>query len=449
MTSRIFGYTTSFALLLLFCARAAAAQSPPAGEPAEQLDSLVAAALAANPSVRAAELRVAAAQARIDPAGTLPDPMLGAGIMNIPVTAPGYDEMMTMNTVMVGQRLPYPGKLSGARRAAELDAAAAAARLDAVRLDVIADVRKTYFELSFLDRSLEVLRTNRTLLITLMQVTESRYAVGRGGQQDLLRANVEAARMAEEAVALREARRSALARLNALLNRPGDTPVSEPRVPERIARAAVHLDAAGVRFTSDVLGARAAGSPVPPLAALQERAVRNSPVLRAHDAAIAAQAVRLELARRTHLPDFDVSVQYGQRPGNRDMASVMVTVPVPVRRAHLQKQQAAEAEAELLALQAEREEAANGVRADVAQVHAELERARTQLALFLHSIIPQGRAALESATAAFQVDRTDFLTVLDNETTLFNYEIAYHRALTDFARSVAELERMVGAEVLP
>jgi outer membrane protein TolC len=357
--------------------------------------------------------------------------------------------MMTMNAIMVAQRLPFPGKLSSARQSAELEAAAAALRLDAVRRDVIADVRRAYFDLVFLDRSLDVLHANRTLVVTLTQVTESRYSVGRGGQQDVLRANVEAARIGEEAVAVRESRRAALARLNALLDRPGDTPVLEPRVPDRIARAAVDADPPRIRFTSDELGASAADSPIPPLAVLQQRAARNNPALHAHGAMIGAQAARVDLARRAHLPDLDVSVQYGQRPGRTDMASVMVTVPLPVRRASRQGQQVAEAEAELLALQAEYDEAVNALRADVAQVYAELERTRTQLALFVQSIIPQGRAALESATTAFQVDRADFLTVLDNETTLFNYEIAYHRALADFARSVAELERLVGAEVLP
>lgn len=467
MTCRMFGRGARCVLvLLLLRAGSASAQTTPASEPRpnadsasqrvdgpsqrdEQLDSLVAAALAANPAIHAAELRVEAARARIGPAGTLPDPMLGAGIMNMPVSNPGYDEMMTMNSIMVAQRLPFPGKLASARESAVWETAAAAARLDAARLDVIADVRRAYFDLVFLDRSLDVLRANRTLIVTLTRVTESRYAVGRGGQQDVLRANVEAAGIAEEAVALTEARRAALARLNAVLNRPGETPVLEPRVPERIARAALNDDPARIRFTSDELGARAADSPIPPLAVLQERAVRNSPALQAHAAVIGAQAARVELARRAHLPDFDVSVQYGQRPGRTDMASVTVMVPVPMRRASRQAQQVAEAEAELLALQEEHQEAANRLRADVARVHAELERARAQLALVVQSIIPQGRAALQSATTAFQVDRADFLTVLDNETTLFKYEIAYHRALADFAKGVAELERMVGAEVLP
>jgi outer membrane protein TolC len=64
------------------------------------------------------------------------------------------------------------------------------------------------------------------------------------------------------------------------------------------------------------------------------------------------------------------------------------------------------------------------------------------------AIIPQGRAALESAISAYQVDRADFLTLLESQATLYSYETTYYSALADFAKSVAELERLVGAEVL-
>ncbi|HUP21170.1 MAG TPA: TolC family protein [Gemmatimonadota bacterium] len=416
---------------------------------ATPLDSLVRSALDANPSVRAAERRVEAARARIGPAGSLPDPMLSAGVMNLPVADPGMGEPMMMNTVGLGQRLPYPGKLSLARRAAELEVRAAEARLDDVRLVIEAEVRKAYYDLAFFDRSLVVLERNQALLVDFIGVTESRYGVGIGGQEDILKARVEAARLAEEAVALTEGRRSRLARLNALLDRPTGTAVDEARVPERIARAAIADDLSRVRFTSERLGARVADSPLPPVEALQERAALSSPEVRSHQAAIAAQAARLELARKAHLPDFDVSVQYGQRFDRADMASVMVSVPLPVRRRDRQGQEAAEAEAELAAMRAEHHAMVNRINADVAGAYADLERERARLALFARSIIPQGRAALESATAAYQVGRADFLTLLENQTTLHDYEIAYFRSLTDFARTLAELERMVGTEVLP
>ncbi|MGH7506953.1 MAG: TolC family protein, partial [Longimicrobiales bacterium] len=234
-----------------------------------------------------------------------------------------------------------------------------------------------------------------------------------------------------------------------LLDRPVGTPVAGPAVPDRIARAAVSDSPGGVRFVSSTLGARVADSPLPPLEVLQEQAIRSNPDLREHEAKIAAKTARAELARKGHMPDFDLSIQYGQRADRSDMLSVMVSAPLPLHRGSRQEQQVAEATAELAALEAEHHAMINELRAAVAESYADLERERAQLALFVSAIIPQGRAALASATSSFQVGRVDFVTLLENQTTLYDYETAYFRALTDFAKSVAELERIVAAEVLP
>ena len=91
----------------------------------------------------------------------------------------------------------------------------------------------------------------------------------------------------------------------------------------------------------------------------------------------------------------------------------------------------------------------NAIRAEVVRLSADLERQRTQLALYKTAIIPQGRAALTSSLASYQVGRVEFLPVLETQATLFNYETEYFRVLTDFATTLAELERVVGREILP
>ena len=449
----------AFAALLSTPSSAALAQAAPAtaarpdsgraaGVGRDGLDSLVVLALATSPTVRAAVARVEAARASIAPAGARPDPILMAGIQNFPVSEPGFTDFMTMKMVGVGQTIPYPGKLSLRTRAAARELAAAQAELADARLGVEAAVEAAYYELAYLDRALEIVERNRRLLLDFMKVTEARYGVGTGGQEDVLRVRVEAARLGEEAVALTEQRRAALARLNAVLDRPSETPVAEPVVPRRVARAAIADSAAEVRFVSATLGARAADSPLPPVEALQTAAVRQNPLLRAHESRIAAQAARVELARREHLPDFDVSLSYGQRDGFSDMVSAQVSVPIPLQKGRKQDQLVAEARAELTALEAEHHERANTLRAEVARLHAALERDRAQLALYVKAILPQGRAALTSATAGYQVGRTDFLSLLDSQATLFNYETSYFRVLSDFAATLAELERVVGEEIV-
>lgn len=431
---------------------------PPVPRPATSLDTLVASALAVSPAVRAARARIEAARARVGPAGLRPDPMLMAGVQNFPVGEPGFRDFMTMKMVGVGQTLPYPGKLALRRQAAARDAEAADAAFAATTRQVARDVRAAYYELAFLDRAMEVVTRNQRVLGGFIRVAETRYGVGGGGAQgagmaggglqDVLRARVEATRLAEQAVALTEQRRAALARLNAERDRPTDTPVAAPQVPERVARAAVADSASRVRFVSAALGARAADSPLPPLAAVQEVALRASPALREQEAAIAAQAARIELTRRDYLPDADVSLQYGQRQGYADMVTATVSVPLPLQRRRKQDPLVAAARADLAGLEADRQVRRNALRAEVARLYTELERQRAQLALYVKGILPQGRASLTSATASYQVGRVEFLTVLENQATLFSYETEYFRTLSDFATTLAELERVVGQEVL-
>ncbi|HET7604204.1 MAG TPA: hypothetical protein VFK36_14360, partial [Gemmatimonadales bacterium] len=95
---------------------AAQATAPTGSAP---LDSLVVQALAVSPVIHAATARVKAAQMRIGPAGTRPDPMFMAGVQNFPVSEPGFADFMTMKMVGISQTFPFPGKLSLQTRAAE------------------------------------------------------------------------------------------------------------------------------------------------------------------------------------------------------------------------------------------------------------------------------------------------------------------------------------------
>ncbi|MBW3571865.1 MAG: TolC family protein [Gemmatimonadetes bacterium] len=452
---------TPWVLLLCAAAASASAQEPAPAPPRAAaaataelpdtagVDAIVARALAVHPSIHAAEERVRAARARVAPAGTWPDPMLMAGIQNFPLSDPGFGDFMTMKMVGVSQTVPHPRRLRLRVEVAEREADAAEARLRAARLELGRRARDAYHELAWLDQALEVLARNQSLLAGFIRVTESRYGVGTGTQAEVLKARVETAALAEQAAVLAEQRRVAQARLNETLDRYSETPLPPVRMPARITALAAPASAGAVRFVSPALGARAAGSPLPPLLAVEEMAVANSPLLAEHQAMVQAAAARVELARLEVRPDVDVSLQYGQRDGMPDMVSASVAVPLPVRRGRRQDEGVAEARAELAAAEAARHQARNAVRLEAARLHSELERDRTQLALYVGSIIPQARAALESAAAGFQVGRVELMALLDAQAALFTYETEYHRLLADFARTLAELERVVGKEIAP
>lgn len=427
------------------------------------LDSLVERAIAASPTIRAAAVRVDAARARVGPASALPDPMLMFGVLNQPLGGASASpastgatgmaagpEAMTMRMVGVRQMLPHPGKRALQKRSAEREVDAWQASLDAARRQVARDVKATWYELAFIDRALTIVERSHDVLAGLIRISESRYSVGTAGQQDVLKARVEATRLAETAAGLTERQLALGARLDALLDQPAHAPLPRVAMPEAIVRAAGATSSDAIRFTSAAFGSRAADSPLPPLDELQEMATRLSPELREQDAMIGAESAQVELARKAILPDVELALQYGQRGGGRrDMVSATVSLPIPIFRGRKQDQQVAEAGARLAALEAERRVKSNDIRAEVARLVSEIERERTSLALSVKAILPQSRAALTSSTASYQVGKVEFLTVLENQSIVFRYETEYFRALSDFATKAAELERLVGREVLP
>ena len=412
------------------------------------LDSLIARAETASPAIRAAAARAEAARHRVAAAGARPDPMLMAGVQNFPPGEPSFDDFMTMKMVGLSQTIPYPGKRSLSTRSARHELLAALAMVDHARLEVTAAVRQAYYDLAYLDRALAITDRNQRLVVDFMKAAEARYGVGSANQEDVLRLRIQAARMGEEAVGLIEQRNATLAQLNAVLDRESTTPVSAPRIPPRLARAAIADSAGEIRFVSALIGARAADSPLPLLQTLQEVAVRHNAMLRAQRATIAAQAARVELAQKAHLPDFDITLSYGQRDRLSDMVTALVSVPIPLQKGRKQDAFVAESRADLAAAEAEHRERSNAVRSEVARLHAELERDRAHLALYAKAILPQGSAAFTAAAAGYSVGRSDLLSLLDAQATLFTYETTYARILTDFARTLVELERIVGEEVL-
>jgi outer membrane protein, heavy metal efflux system len=412
------------------------------------LDVLVSHALEVSPVIAVARDRVAAIRARVGPAGARPDPVLGLGIVDMPIRQPGFADDFTMQVLRITQSVPVPGSLALGKRAARQEADGADIGLAAARLDVVREVKEAYYELSFLDQALELVGRNQRLLVDLIKITQSQYGVGKADQQDVLKAQVEAARLADQAVMLTESRRTALARLNAALDRPGETPVDQAVVPERIARAAVADSAGAIAFVSPALGARAAHSPLPPLDALEERAVRESPVLREHEAEIGAATTRAELARKGRWPQVDVSLEYDRRPRFPDFVTAMVSIPLHLQQGSKQNQEVAAARAEVSGARAQHHVDENALRVSVAALYSDLERDRAQLALYVTAVLPQGRAALASATASYQAARGSFLSVLNGQATLFAYETEYYRALTDFAKTLAKLESVVGGEIL-
>jgi outer membrane protein TolC len=442
---------TSCVVLLTSTCLALAA---PLGAQEASLAALLAQADTANPRIVGARRTAEAMAARVPQAGALPDPIVGVGLMNVPVSNPGLgNEMMTMLQLRVGAELPWPGRLRLGEDVARLHAEAAEWEVERVRQNVRAEVESAYYQIYFVDRALDVTGRNEGLVRDFARLTSSKYGVGTAAQPEVLRAQVERTSLADQLVALREQRVSAAARLDALLARPTDTPVTTAELPEGVRLAALSEEPGGARFASaalaDLLPGASPGGGLPAVADLQRLALEHSPMIQAHVRRVAAQERALALAERAKLPDLSVTAGYSRRSGFGDFFDLMVSAPVPIFSGRKQDQGVVEQAAVLAEHEARHSAMVDELNGEIASLAAELARARAQLLLLGDGILPQARTGLASAVASYRVGRVDFLTLLDAQVTLHRHELDHYRLLADFATTLASLERAVGTEVLP
>ncbi len=387
-----------------------------------RLTEAVAQARAANGMLQAARLRADAAAERVPQAGAWQNPVLSFGLRNRPLDGFGTDERMTMNVVQLTQRFPWPGKLGFSEEREQHVAQAEALESDEVERQLVSRVKATYFQLAYVDRALVVMRETRELLRNFHEVSASLYSVGNGLQQDVLQAQVAVAGMTEDITVAEQRRVSLAARLNALLGRVATDPVPALELTRPTGRL----------------------QPVDTLIAL---ATLHRPALAAARERVAAAEAGYRAARRRLYPDFVVNVGYGQRPQYTDMLTIMVGVSIPLFAGSRQLPQ----RREMLAVQAMEEAKAldlyNETFAVLTESRAEAERALNLTSLYQTSILPQARAAVESALSAYRVGRVDYMTLVTNQMIVNRYEIESVRLLADYHRATAELEALVGTDL--
>src|SRR5438270_3620308 len=140
---------TASAFVMASAAPAHAQESAPvAGD--SGLQSLVAEALARNPTLAQRQAAVRAATLRIRPAGSLPDPMLTIGVMDLVMPHFEFNQSdFTEADVELSQEIPWPGSLGA--RSGVVRAAAAGARAEegTARREVTTAMAVAYYRFGY------------------------------------------------------------------------------------------------------------------------------------------------------------------------------------------------------------------------------------------------------------------------------------------------------------
>jgi cobalt-zinc-cadmium efflux system outer membrane protein len=423
-------FLSAFAFFLLFgCAGPAFAEGPAQATPVQQL---VDEAVRNNPGLKMLEEKIGAYSERPSQAESLDNPRIGFSIMSVPVDTFRFDqEPMTQKQISLWQKLPFPGKLGLKGDIARKETEVVKEEFDEKKNSLIMQVSVTYRNLLFINKSIKVAEENRDLLRNFVKIAETRYAVGMGIQQDVLKAQVEVSKINDQLISLEQRRKSEIAHLNTLLNRPVDTPFSPGEELPDGKVMALSLSAEQ----------------------LQAIALENRPSLLGLQRLVERQRLAERFAEKNYYPDFDVGVSYGLRENagtgeNRpDFVSGYVTVSIPLWYRTKERKKVAEEKANVRNAIEEYNSAKNDVFFQIKDILTDIERYDRQIGLFKTGLIPQSKTSLESAMSGYQVNKVDFITLVNNELTLYNYEIDYYRSITSYMNKLSELEAAVGKQL--
>lgn len=213
------------------------------------LDALIQEAVENNPNLSVLRARLAAFEAKIPQAGALEDPSFRFEVSNVPLSDFNLSSTpMSGNQFVLSQKFSLPGKQRARERSAQFASDSVAWLLRDRELAITNAIKQPFFDLAYVIRAIAIMEKNRVLLQDLVRIARTKYAVGKGLQQDVLKAQVSLSALDTELIALRAKKQLAETRLNLVLNRSPQGSLGAP--PDTIGLS-------GVPLTIDVLLAQA------------------------------------------------------------------------------------------------------------------------------------------------------------------------------------------------
>jgi len=411
-------------------AEGAREDSPPFYSENQQLTDFIKQALERHPSISHALSRYRAALQKVRQVTSLPDPMFQ---FNQFVRSVETRVGPQLNTFMISQKFPWFGKLDLKGQVVFKEAAAFYEFFRAEERQIISDVKNTYYELAYIDRALDLTLEEESLLDHYEKFSQTRYSLGEGLQQSVLKIQAELSQITDRLAILRRQRNSLVTRLNSLMVRSQEKPVSVIPFLENLPE-----------FSSN-------------LQELYKLGEKNRHELKATMARIEKNERSIALAKKDYWPDLTVGagmINVGKRndplgiqlppsSNGKNAFSFSIGINIPIWR---DKYHAGVLEATENSM-AEKEnylKIRNDMEFAIRDQLIRLETLSEQMELYDRVLLPQGKQVQLSTETGYETGQVGVLDLLDSERFLFRIRLIRERYKTDYMQALTNLERALG-----
>ena len=391
-----------------------------------RLQDLIQQALEKNPEIATAKAEWLAAKKRILASWALPDPMGEYDVMGPMVETMNGPEK---NRFMISQEVPFPAKLWEKRKAAKAEADGAQARFRALERDITNKLSQLYYQLYYIDASLDTLAEIKGLLKKIEGVAQARYSNLSGAQRDVAKAQTEFSLNLEKLYTLEQQRESVVAQMNALLDQDPMTAIGKAMLPPK---------------------------PVVnrPLVELINLAVQHREEIKEAETMVSKTRYSKRLAQLAYFPDVNVGFEYirigsGSTTASNDgkdawMFPLKVNLPIWQNRIIPEIQEAKKLEeaqkTKLLAVK-------NQTFFEVKDSYFRFTSASKIADLYEDAIVPQAKVSLSADQAGYEAGKSSFLDLLDSERVYLNAKLSEVQFHAEALKSYADLSWATGLDL--
>ena len=378
-------------------------------------------ALLANPELKAFSLEIRAREARALQASLLPNPEVEVEVENVGGRGPTRGTRAAESTLFLSELIELGGKRHKRSEAARLEGELAAWDYEVRKLELFTRVVQTYVDVLAAQERVDLQQMLLGLGGKFLETIRRRVEAGRTSPAEAYRASVDLEFIQVELEKARQELKSARKRLASLWG------AKEPRF-QRVEGNLEEL------------------KPVPPFSVLEDLLAENPEIARwAVERAYRTATLELEKARR--IPDPSVGLGYRRLNEEADQAFVLgLSVPLPL----FDRNQGAIKEAQVRRDQVEWFEKATRVALErqLTESYNSLVAASREVSVLKERVLPNAREAYRVIRDGYKMGKFGYLEVLDAQRTLFEVRSRYLEALARYHKLVADLERLVGRDLL-
>lgn len=404
--------------LLVACAAGSAMAEPTLPDPLKLID-VTAIALGSRPEVLAAKARAEAAAQRPAMVSALEDPMVSASIDHYPYDNPMMESGRRYNkSFAVEQKFPLSRVRAHREDAARAEADRARALEAGTELDVVLDAQRSFLMLHERRRMKGVVEEQISLARQLVSAAASRYSSGSGVQADVLRAEVEVARLQAERLSLAAQIRSAEVMLNVSLGRSAQDTI--PVLQYQPNRAEPDSEAK-----------------------VLDQAFSNRPELAVGAAEVAKSKADVEVMRTMYKPMAMIRVGQATTMAEGPGAMFMIGVSIPLWRERLDAG-VSEAQAMQRMADADLESMRRMVAGEVLAAREKVNAVRAQRHALESEVLPRALVAVDSSLAGYASGKGSLVAAIESARALWSVQAELLMVESALGEAWVRLDRAIG-----